>query len=356
MNSFGQAFRVTSFGESHASYIGGVLDGFPAGLFIDEEKIQAELDKRKSGKKLTSQRKEADKIQIISGVFQGYSTGSSLAFLIKNEDAKSKDYEDIKDIFRPNHADFTYFQKYKIRDYRGGGRASARESAVRVAAGAFAKLILDDLGIKVQSGIFKVGKIESEDRDFDFAEESEIFSLSREKEEAFKEEILKAKQEQDSVGAGVLTQISNIPPALGEELYYKFDAKIAEYLMGINGVKAVEVGDGILASSQRGSQFNDEINKNGFLSNHSGGILGGITTGEKIIIKTHFKPTPSIFKEQRTINTKGEEVKFSLKGRHDPCIALRGTVVVNAMLHCLILDMLLLNLSSRWENVRKFYS
>lgn len=356
MNSFGQAYKVTTFGESHGSYIGAVLDGFPAGVFIDEEKIQNELDKRKPGGNFSTKRKESDKIEIISGVFENYSTGAPITFLIKNEDQKSKDYGNIKDIFRPNHADFTYFHKYKIRDYRGGGRASARESAARVGAGAFAKLILDELNIKVQSGIFKIGSIECNDFDFDFAKTSEIFSLSTRLEQSFKDEIVAAKFDHDSVGGAVLTQILNIPKSLGEPLYYKFDAKIAEYLMGLNGVKAVEIGDGIASSSQNGSVFNDQISKKGFLSNYSGGILGGITTGQNIDIKTYFKPTPSIFKEQNTIDKDKNEFKFNLKGRHDPCIAVRGSVVVNAMINCLILDMLLLNLNSKFETLKNFYN
>lgn len=357
MNSFGKRLSITTFGESHGVAIGGVIDGFPSGVKIDLDFIQSELDKRKPGGKFATTRKESDRIQILSGVFEGFSTGQSIGILIENENQRSSDYDNIKDIFRPSHADFTYFHKFGIRDHRGGGRSSARESAIRVAGGALAQLMLDELGIKVQSGVQSVGEIEGnlDEADFKWAMNSEVFSLFRNLEDEFKGEILKAKNSHDSVGASVITIIKNAPVGLGEVLYYKLDAVLAEAMMGINGVKAVEIGDGVSASRVFGSQNNDEIAKNGFKTNRAGGILGGISNGEDIVIKTHFKPTASIFKPQTTINKSGEEILYHLKGRHDPCIGIRGSVVATAMARLVIADMLLLNLSSRVENLKKIY-
>ncbi|MDR1461496.1 MAG: chorismate synthase [Campylobacteraceae bacterium] len=356
MNCFGIKFRITTFGESHANAIGCIIDGVPAGLEIDENYIQNEVDKRRPGlTKFATQRKENDKVQILSGVFNNLSTGAPIALLIFNENQKSSDYEDIKSLFRPSHADFTYFKKYAIRDYRGGGRSSARETAARVAAGAIAKKLLEKFNIHVKSGIFAIGGIEAEDLDFEYANGSEIFVLDKLQEDVQKKVILEAKKDGDSVGGCVFVKVTNIPIGLGEPLYEKLDAMLAAALMGINGVKAVEIGEGVNASKLRGSQNNDQMNKNGFMSNHAGGILGGISTGMDIDLKVHFKPTPSIFSEQQTQNEQNESVKFSLKGRHDPCIAIRGSVVANAMVSLVIADMLLLNASSTLENLKKIY-
>jgi chorismate synthase len=357
LNRFGTRFSVTTFGESHGQAIGCVVDGVPAGLEIDESYIQNELDKRKPGTtKFATQRKESDKVQILSGVFNGVSTGAPIALAIFNENQKSNDYENIKSLFRPAHADFTYFKKYGIRDYRGGGRSSARETAARVAAGAIAKKLLEKFGIKVKSGIFAIGGVEALDVDFEYAPISEIFALDKTKEEAQKEAVLRAKEAGDSVGGCVFVKISNAPFGLGEPLYDKLDAALGGALMGINGVKAVEIGEGVNASKLRGSQNNDQMDEKGFLSNHAGGILGGISTGMDIDLKIHFKPTPSIFIEQQTQNEQNESVKFSLKGRHDPCIAIRGSVVANAMASLVIADMLLLNAACTLENLKKIYS
>jgi chorismate synthase len=347
---------VTTFGESHGVAIGCIIDGVPAGLEVNESYIQAALDRRKPGQNsyMTS-RKEGDKVEILSGVFEGVSTGAPIALIIYNENQKSNDYENIKDIFRPAHADFTYFKKYGIRDFRGGGRSSARETALRVAAGAVAEKLLNIVNVKVQSGICSIGKIDGKDFDFEFAKTSEIFALDKSMEEKQKELILQVKNEHDSIGGVVLVEVLNVPIGLGEPLYEKLDAKLAEALMGINGVKAVEIGDGANASKLKGSENNDEMTKNGFLSNHSGGILGGISSGQNLKIKIHFKPTPSIFKEQKTIDKNGDDVTFSLKGRHDPCIAIRGNVVVHAMVNLVLADMLILNMSSKLENIKKVY-
>ncbi|WP_434637048.1 chorismate synthase [Sulfurimonas sp. NW7] len=356
MNSFGMKLRFSTFGESHGKALGCLLDGVPAGLNIDEEYIQSELDRRKPGKsKFETARKEADKVEILSGVFEGKSTGTPIAMVIYNTNQKSKDYANIKDVFRPGHADFTYFHKYGIRDYRGGGRSSARETAARVAAGAIAKLMLQELGITVLSGISEVAGIQAEDFNYEGAKKSVIYALDANKEEAQKAAILKAKEEHDSVGGVSRVVIKGTPVGLGQPLYYKLDAVLADAMMGINAVKAVEIGDGVLSAKVHGSQNNDQIRANGFESNHSGGILGGISNGEDIVLNVYFKPTPSIFKEQHTVTTANEEVDFSLKGRHDPCVAIRGTVVCESMAALVIADMILLNMGSKMDGVIKYY-
>ena len=404
MNTFGRKLTLTTFGESHGVAIGGVLDGFPAGVRIDLNFIQSELDKRKpGGSKFATARSEGDRVEILSGVFEGVSTGTPIGFIIRNENQKSGDYENLRELFRPGHADYAYYRKYGIRDHRGGGRSSARETAVRVAGGAIAQILLGEFGISVQSGVASVGEISCGERlDFDLAARSEIFSLGNE--EAMKEEILKAKQGHDSVGASVVTVIRGAPAGLGEGLYYKFDAAIAAAMMGINGVKAVEIGEGVNASKMRGSQNNDPMSaayagvnlsssddstldgagersnlnggkfdeckskaddaacrgsnsgeKFGFISNHAGGTLGGMTSGQEVMIKTHFKPTPSIFLSQPTQNVRGEDTLCELRGRHDPCIGVRGSVVATAMARLVTADMLLLNLSANLANLKKIY-
>ena len=399
MNTFGAKLTLTTFGESHGSAIGGVLDGFPAGVRIDLNFIQSELDKRKpGGSKFATARSEGDRVEILSGVFDDLSTGTPIGFIIRNENQKSDDYENLRELFRPGHADYAYYRKYGIRDHRGGGRSSARETAVRVAGGAIAQILLGEFGVSVQSGVASVGEISCGERlDFDLAARSEIFSLGSE--EAMKEEILKAKQRHDSVGASVVTVVRGTPAGLGEGLYYKFDAAIAAAMMGINGVKAVEIGEGVSASKMRGSQNNDSMGtayagvnlgidkstldgagepvnlnggkfneykceacrgsnsgeKFGFASNHAGGTLGGMTSGQEVMIKTHFKPTPSIFLSQPTQNVRGQDVICELRGRHDPCIGVRGSVVATAMARLVTADMLLLNLSTNLANLKKIY-
>ncbi len=356
MNSFGEKLRFSTFGESHGVALGCILDGVPAGLKIDEEYIQSELDRRKPGKsEFETARKEADKVEILSGVFEGLSTGTPIAMVIYNTNQKSKDYSNIKDVFRPGHADFTYFHKYGLRDYRGGGRSSARETAARVAAGAIAKLMIKELGIEVKSGICEIDGIKSKNFNYEDAKQSIIYALDAEVEEAQKEAILNAKNEHDSVGGVSRVVISGAPVGLGQPLYYKLDGVLADAMMGINAVKAVEIGDGILSSSSKGSYNNDEIRSSGFESNHAGGILGGISNGDDIVLNVHFKPTPSIFKEQHTVNIKNEELDFSLKGRHDPCVAIRGTIVCEAMAALVIADMCLLNMGSNMQGLLKYY-
>ena len=356
MNSFGLKFRVTTFGESHGKAIGCVVDGVPANLKLDIDFIQNELDRRKPGQSnLTTQRKEGDRVEILSGVFEGKTTGTPIAMVIFNENQKSRDYNNIKDIFRPGHADFTYWHKYGIRDYRGGGRSSARETAARVAAGAIAKLMLREINIEIRAGILEVAGIRSKSIDFDYALKNSVKSLDKETKDAQEEAILKAKKEHDSVGGAVLVEAVNVPIGFGEPLYYKLDSTLAANLMGINAVKAVEIGDGIESARKKGSQNNDSITKDGFISNHSGGILGGISNSDTISATVWFKPTPSIFKEQKSLNIDGEEINYKLEGRHDPCVAIRGVVICEAMMALTLADMALLNMSAKIENLKMIY-
>ncbi len=356
-NSFGKKFIMTTFGESHGRALGCVVDGVPAGLKIDEDFIQSELDRRKPGKsKFETARKEDDKVEILSGVFEGVSTGTPIAMVIYNTNQKSKDYTNVKDLFRPGHADFTYFHKYGLRDYRGGGRSSARETAARVAAGAVAKLMLKELDIEVKSGTFAIDGIEAERFDFEAAKESEIYALDQTKEAAQKEAVLKAKNAHDSVGGVALVKIINTPVGLGEPIYYKMDALLADAMMSINAVKGVEIGEGAASASMLGSANNDEISNEGFLSNHSGGLLGGMSNGDAIDIKVYFKPTPSIFQKQQTVDIYANEVTCELKGRHDPCVAIRGSIVAESMAALVVADMLLLNLGSKIEDLKASYT
>jgi len=355
-NTFGKAFTMTTFGESHGKALGCIVDGVPAGLAIDEAFIQSELDRRKPGKsKLETARKEDDKVEILSGTFEGISTGTPIMMVIFNGNQKSRDYDNIKDLFRPGHADFTYFHKYGLRDYRGGGRSSARETAARVAGGAIAKLMLKTLGIEILSGLCEVDGIQAKSYDFEHAKSSLLYALDAKVEEAQQEAILSAKNKHDSVGGVVLTVATGVPIGLGEPLYYKLDAILAEAMMGINAAKAVEIGDGIASTSLKGSQNNDGITPTGFTSNHAGGMLGGISNGDDIVVKTHFKPTPSIFQEQDTVNTSNEAMKFELKGRHDPCVAIRGSVVTEAMMALVLADMTLLNMGKKMEHLQAIY-
>lgn len=357
MNTFGHRFKFTTFGESHGKALGCIVDGVPAGIKIDEEFIQSEMDRRKPGQnKYATARKEGDKVEILSGVFEGITTGTPISMVIFNENQKSKDYSNVKDLFRPGHADFTYFNKYGTRDYRGGGRSSARETAARVAAGAIAKLMLNELGIKVQSGISAIDGIEANNYDFSKVADSEIFALDTEVEQAQKDAILAAKNKHNSVGGVALVNVKGAPVGLGEPLYFKLDSQIANAMMSINAVKAVEIGDGTLSSKVKGYDNNDQIRKDGFKTNHSGGILGGISNGDDINVKVYFKSTPSIFIKQETVDVHNNEVDCELKGRHDPCVAVRGSVVAESMMALVLADMALLNMSSKIENVKKVYN
>lgn len=356
MNRFGERFTITTFGESHGKAIGCVLDGVPAGLEIDEAFIQSELDRRKPGQnEFATARKEEDKVEILSGVFEGLSTGTPITLVIYNTDQKSGDYSNVKDIFRPGHADFTYFHKYGLRDYRGGGRSSARETAARVAGGAVAKLMLRNLGIEFASGISAIHGIVAQNLDFEYPKNSPIYALDKTVEEAQKAAILEAKNAHDSVGGVATVKISGLPIGLGQGLYYKLDAVLGSAMMGINAVKAVEIGEGIHSAELLASQNNDSITPNGFKSNHAGGILGGMSNGDDVIVRVHFKPTPSIFIDQESTNTHNESVSVSLKGRHDPCVAVRGSVVAESMAALVIADMILLNMGSTMSGIKGYY-
>lgn len=357
MNTLGERFRLTTFGESHGVGIGGVIDGLPSGLEIDTHFIEQEMQRRQGGRSIyATPRKEADRVEILSGVFEGVSTGTPLAFIIWNEKSKSADYENIKNLLRPGHADFTYFYKYGIRDYRGGGRASARETAARVAAGAIAKLLLRHFSIEVRSGILSVGEIVGSSVDYKYARESEIFALDKDCENLQKEAIDSARKNHNSIGGVALLSATGVPCGLGEPLYYKLDSALSAALMGLNGVKAVEIGLGCEASRTYGSINNDPISPSGFLSNNAGGILGGISNGEEIVLKIYFKPTPSIFIPQQTIDTHNQPTTCCIKGRHDPCIAIRGSVVCESLASLVLADMLLLNATTKLENLKKIYS
>ena len=357
MNSFGVKFSFSTFGESHGKALGCIVDGVPAGIEIDEKFLQAELNRRKPGQnEFATQRKEDDEVEILSGTFEGKSTGTPIAMVIFNKNQKSRDYTNIKDVFRPGHADFTYFHKYGIRDYRGGGRSSARETAARVAAGAIAKMMLKELGIEIKSAIYAIDGIECENIDFEYAKTSPIYSADINKDKAQQDAISEAKKVHDSVGGVALVKIKNLPIGLGEPLYHKLDSTLAEAMMGINAVKAVEIGEGVKASSLRGSQNNDAITNDGFVTNHSGGTLGGLSNGDDVDIKVHFKPTPSIFISQKTIDTHNNEQDFSLKGRHDPCVAIRGSIVAESMAALVIADLILLNMGSKMSGVKAYYN
>ena len=319
MNTFGKNFRVTTFGESHGKALGCVVDGCPPGIALEEKDIQQLLDRRKPGTSpLTSPRVESDKVEILSGVFEGKTTGTPIAMMVRNENAQSKDYDALKEVFRPGHADFTYLQKYGVRDHRGGGRSSGRETIGRVAAGALAKKILAAKGIAIAGRIVSVhGR----------ADPREI-----------EEEILRAKAAGDSVGGIVEIVATGCPAGLGDPVFGKLDAAIAGAMMGIGAVKGVEIGDGFDAAARFGSENNDAMTKDGFSSNHAGGILGGISTGQEIVVRIAVKPTPSISKPQKTRNIQGEVVDLSIRGRHDPCIAPRIVPVAEAMLALVLVD------------------
>lgn len=339
-NSIGQLFRLTTFGESHGAAIGGIIDGCPPGMELSIERIQSELDRRKPGQsKITTQRNEADTIRILSGVFEGKTLGSPIGFIIENADAKSKDYDHIKDVYRPSHADFTYDAKYGIRDHRGGGRSSARETACRVAAGAIARQLLEKEGIEVWAYVSSVGDIEckSDYRSLDrsLIEQSMVrcpdIAIS-EKMITYIEEIRKLG---DTIGGTVSCVIQGLPAGLGEPVFDKLNADLAKAMVSINAVKAFELGSGVSAAKMLGSEHNDQFTALGkTLTNHSGGIQGGISNGEDITLRVTFKPVATIMQEQPTINAKGEAVTAAGKGRHDPCVVPRAVPIVEAM--CLL--------------------
>ncbi len=339
-NTLGKLFSVTTFGESHGPAYGCIIDGCPPGLEIQESDIQKELDRRRPGSsKFTSQRREKDEIQILSGIFEGKTTGTPIGLLVANTDQRPRDYEKIKDQFRPGHADFTYQMKYGHRDYRGGGRASARETVMRVAAGAIAKKYLfERYNIVIQGYLAQLGPIIIEVKDSQEIEKNPFFCPDPSKILELESFIDNLRKEGDSIGARINVQATNVPVGLGEPVFDRLDAEIAHALMSINAVKGVEIGAGFDCITQKGSSHRDEMTPDGFLNNHSGGILGGISTGQTILASVAFKPTPSIRKVGHSIDTNNKSVQVVTTGRHDPCVALRATPIVESMLALVLMD------------------
>lgn len=342
-NSFGKLFTVTTFGESHGPALGCIVDGCPPGLLLSEADIQLELDRRRPGtSRYTSQRREADEVRILSGVFEGKTTGTPIGLLIENSDQRSRDYADIQDKFRPGHADYTYWKKYGFRDHRGGGRSSARETAMRVAAGAIAKKYLAEMhGITIRGYLEQMGNIKIEKVDWAIVNSNPFFCPDADKIPLLENLISELLKAGDSIGALIYVEATKVPAGLGEPVFDRLDADISQALMSINAVKAVEIGAGFACVTQRGSEHRDEISPQGFLSNHSGGILGGISTGQTIVARLGLKPTSSIRIPAKTINIHNEATEIVTTGRHDPCVGIRATPIAEAMLALVLMDHLL---------------
>jgi chorismate synthase len=344
-NTFGTLFTVTSFGESHGPAIGCVVDGCPPGLELCAADIQGELDRRKPGtSRHVTQRREPDAVEILSGVFEGRTTGTPIALLIRNQDQRSKDYGNIADTFRPGHADYTYTQKYGFRDYRGGGRSSARETAVRVAAGAIArKWLLERHGISIRGWMSALGPIDIPFVTVDDIDGNAFFAPNAGIVPQLESYMDNLRKSLDSVGAKITVAATGVPPGWGEPVYDRLDAEIAYAMMGINAVKGVEIGAGFASVAQRGSEHGDEMTPQGFASNHAGGILGGISTGQEIVVNMAIKPTSSIAQPRRSINRQGEAIEVATEGRHDPCVGIRATPIAESMLALVLIDHALRN-------------
>lgn len=339
-NSIGKLFTVTSFGESHGPALGCVVDGCPPGLPLAASDLQSDLDRRKPGRsRFTTQRREGDEVRILSGVFEGLTTGTPIGLLIENTDQRSKDYSDIKDRFRPAHADYTYTQKYGMRDYRGGGRSSARETAMRVAAGAIAKKYLASrYGIRVRGYLAQLGPIAAENLDWDLVETNPFFCPDAEKLPELEAFMADLNKRGDSIGARINVQASGVPPGLGEPVFDRLDADIAGAMMGINAVKGVEIGAGFSVVSQYGSEHRDLLTPEGFIGNNAGGVLGGISSGQDITVSLALKPTSSIRQPGATIDIDGNATEVATHGRHDPCVGIRATPIAEAMLAIVLMD------------------
>ncbi|HDL6881156.1 TPA: chorismate synthase [Yersinia enterocolitica] len=342
-NSIGQFFRVTTFGESHGIALGCIIDGVPPGIPITEADIQLDLDRRRPGtSRYTTQRREPDQVRILSGVFEGVTTGTSIGLMIENTDQRSQDYSAIKDVFRPGHADYTYEQKYGVRDYRGGGRSSARETAMRVAAGAIAKKYLaQKFGVQVRGYLAQIGDISCDVVDWDQVEQNPFFCPDASKLESLDVLMRELKKAGDSIGAKITVVAEHVPVGLGEPVFDRLDADLAHALMSINAVKGVEIGDGFAVVTKRGSENRDEITPQGFQSNHAGGILGGISSGQPVVAHIALKPTSSITVPGQTINRQGEAVEMITRGRHDPCVGIRAVPIAEAMMAIVLMDHLL---------------
>lgn len=338
-NSFGTLFRITTFGESHGEALGVIIDGCPAGLTLDLDSVKRELDRRKPGQsKLVSPRKEGDEFELLSGLFEGITTGQPLCFIIRNEDTRSKDYTAIKDLFRPGHADFSYFAKWGHRDYRGGGRSSVRESVGRVIGGAVAKQLLASIGVTVRAGVVQVGKVKAERFDWTQVEANDVRSVDPDKVTLMIQEIEFARRERDSIGGVVQVEAHGVPTGLGEPVFNKLDGVLAGALMGINAVKGVEIGSGFESATKRGTEMCDAFYPEGFKTNNHGGILGGITTGAPIVLRAAFKPTSSLPQEQNTIDKNFKATTVATLGRHDPCVVMRAVPIVEAMVALVLCD------------------
>lgn len=342
-NAFGQLFQVTTFGESHGPGLGAIVDGCPPGMALTEADLQIDLDRRRPGQsRYTTQRKEADQVEILSGTFEGRTTGTPIGLLVRNTDQKSKDYSNIKDVFRPAHADFTYQNKYGLRDYRGGGRASARETVMRVAAGAIAKKYLrESLGVSVEGYLSQVGDLKLAALDLSARDDNDFFCADPDKVAAVASLIDQVRRDEDSIGAEVSVIATGVPVGLGEPVFGKLDADLAHGLMGINAVKAVAIGDGFAVAEQRGTEHRDEMRTAGFQSNHAGGILGGISSGQDILASIALKPTSSLSTPGQSVTTSGAEVDVVTKGRHDPCVGIRAVPIAEAMVALVLMDHLL---------------
>jgi chorismate synthase len=353
-NSFGKLFVVTSFGESHGPALGCIVDGCPPGMELSEADIQPDLDRRKPGQsRHVSQRREEDQVQIMSGVFEGKTTGTPIGLLIHNTDQRPKDYSNIGQTFRPGHADYTYTQKYGFRDYRGGGRSSARETAMRVAAGAIAKKYLRECyGVVIRGYLAQLGPIKIESFDWNEIENNPFFCPDKNKVAAMEEFMDRLRKEGDSIGARINIVASHMPVGLGEPVFDKLDADIAHAMMGINAVKGVEIGAGFASIEQKGTEHRDEITPEGFLSNNAGGILGGISSGQDILVSIALKPTSSLRLPARSINLQGEPMEMVTHGRHDPCVGIRATPIAEAMLALVLMDHTLRHRAQNMDVVR----
>lgn len=339
-NSIGQLFRVTTFGESHGPALGAIVDGVPPGLALCEADLQADLDRRKPGTSaFATQRREDDVVKILSGVFEGRTTGTPIGLLIENTDQKSKDYGNIAATFRPGHADYTYTQKYGFRDYRGGGRSSARETAMRVAAGAIAKKYLAErFGVTVRGHVVQIGDVRATQLDWDYVNQNPFFCGDRDAVTAMETLITNLRRDGTSVGARLTVVADNVPVGWGEPVFDRLDADIAHAMMSINAVKAVEIGDGFAVVTQKGHEARDELTPEGFTANHSGGVLGGISSGQPIVVSIALKPTSSITTPGQSIDLHGQPLEVVTKGRHDPCVGVRATPIAEAMLAIVLMD------------------
>ena len=347
-NTFGELFRVTTFGESHGPGLGVIIDGVPAGVKIDEALVQRDLDRRRPGQsKVSTMRKEPDRVEILSGVFEGVSTGTGLAMVIRNTDQRSQDYGRLAELFRPGHADLGFFKKYGVRDYRGGGRSSGRETSMRVAAGAVAKMVLATMGVSVRACSMMIGGVYAETVDWSVVEENIVRSPDLAAAEKMVAAIRAAQADRDSVGGIICCEAHGVPAGWGEPVFDKLDALLAHAILSIGGIKGIEIGAGFEAPKKRGSENNDSILPSGFASNHAGGILGGISNGDVITFRAAMKPTSSIAKKQYTIDKEGNATEIEVLGRHDPCLVPRAVPVVEAMTALVLADLALRNRAAR---------